>query len=58
MGWIWLIRAKRWVQNPPSMGKVIFFGAILLVCLTVGFVEHYIGWPDWAQRKRVPRLPR
>jgi hypothetical protein len=40
------------------MGKVIFFGAILLGCLTLGFVEHYIGWPDWAQRERVPRLPR
>jgi hypothetical protein len=36
----------------------MFFGAILLVCLTIGFVEHYVGWPDWAQRDRLPRVPR
>ena len=47
-----------WVRNPPSPAKVKFFAAILLVCLTVGFVEHYIGWPDWAKTERVPRLPR
>jgi energy-coupling factor transporter transmembrane protein EcfT len=57
-GWRWLIRASLWARNPPSAKKVMFFGAILLVCLTIGFVEHYIGWPDWAQRDRLPRVPR
>jgi len=37
---------------------VIFFISILVVCLTVGFVEYYIGWPEWAQRDKVPRMPR
>lgn len=57
-GYRWLIRATLWARNPPSMKRVIFFISILVVCLTVGFIEHYIGWPEWAQRDKVPRMPR
>ncbi|MEM7471082.1 MAG: hypothetical protein AAF340_06990 [Pseudomonadota bacterium] len=57
-GYRWLMRAALWVRNPPSENRVKFFAAILLLCLAIGFVEYYIGWPEWAQRDRVPRLPR
>ena len=58
MGWTWLLRAKRWVQNPPSPARVKLVFGIIALCLTIGFVEHYIGWPDWATAERIPRLPK
>lgn len=47
-----------WVRNPPSEKRVIFFVSIVVICLVIGFIEYYIGWPEWAQTDRVPRLPR
>lgn len=58
MNYRWLMKASMWVRNPPSEKKVMLVVGIIALCLVIAFVEHYIGWPDWAQRERVPRLPR
>lgn len=58
MGWTWLIRAKRWAQNPPSAARVKLVVGIIVACIVVGLIEHYVGWPDWAKAERIPRLPR
>lgn len=42
----WLLRAKRWAQNPPSMGRVKFALAIILAVIALALVEKYVGWPD------------
>ncbi|MDG1067739.1 MAG: hypothetical protein P8P40_05070 [Sulfitobacter sp.] len=50
-----LMRAKRWVQNPPSAKRVKFvFGVIAHALLIVG-LEHFGFWPDWAKAERIPR---
>lgn len=56
----WLMRAKRWVQDPPSMGWVKFVLAIVLLVIVMGLIEHFFGWPEaltpnWNGR-RGPRL--
>ena len=55
---IWLLRAKRWVQNPPSPARVKLVLGIVALCLIIGLVEHYVGWPDWATAERMPRSPK
>ena len=50
-----LMRAKLWVQNPPSAKRVkLVFGAIALALLVVA-LERFGFWPDWAQTERIPR---
>lgn len=51
----WMMRAKRLAQSPPSWGRVKFVMAIIAVCIVVFLIERYVGWPDWAQRDRMPR---
>ncbi len=43
----WLIRAKRWAQNPPSGRQVLAILAVLGFCLVIVGIEKFIGWPDW-----------
>lgn len=43
----WLLRAKRWVQNPPLSGRVKLVFAVIAVCLVLVAIERFIGWPDW-----------
>lgn len=43
----WLLRAKRWAQNPPSPAKIKFVAAILLFCFILFGIERVWGWPDW-----------
>jgi hypothetical protein len=43
----WLLRAKRWAQNPPSPAKIKFIAAIIVLCLILFGVEQLFGWPDW-----------
>ena len=53
----WLIRAKRWAQNPPSMRQVIFYAAIIAVCLTIAGIEWNWGWPAWLTPDRMRVKP-
>jgi len=43
---IWLLRAKRWAQNPPSLKKVLFVAGIVAVCLVLYGIETFVGWPE------------
>ncbi len=43
----WLLKAKRWAQNPPSPAKIKFVATILVVCFLLFAVERIWGWPDW-----------
>jgi len=43
----WLIMAKRWAQNPPSMGRVKLVLGIVVVCIALYAVESMWGWPEW-----------
>ncbi len=50
-----LMRAKRWVQNPPSAKRVkLVFGAIALALMVIG-LERLGYWPEWARAERIPR---
>lgn len=42
---LWLIRMKRWVQNPPSPARIKLVAAIIGVCLLVFALERIFGWP-------------
>lgn len=42
----WLIRAKRWVQNPPSERRVRLVVGVLVICLSIAGIEYFFGWPD------------
>lgn len=43
----WLLRAKRWVQHPPSPGRVKLVFGVVAICLVIYAIERWIGWPDW-----------
>ncbi|SPJ22844.1 hypothetical protein [Palleronia abyssalis] len=45
--WRWLLRAKRWAQNPPSWGQVKLVVGVIALCIVLFLVERYVGWPDW-----------
>ena len=58
MGWIWLVRAARWVRNPPSTGRVILVFSVIGAALLLYAIEVWIGWPEWLQVNRpLGRVP-
>ncbi len=42
----WLLRAKRWAQNPPSVSRMKFVFGIIVLCLLLVVIEKLFGWPD------------
>jgi len=48
----WLVRAKRWVQNPPSEGRVKLVLGVVAVCIAIAGFEWAFGWPDWLTLNR------
>ena len=55
MNFRWLLRAKRWAQNPPSAGQVKFVLAILTACAALYLVDLIWGWPAWLTPDRPGR---
>lgn len=53
----WLIRAKRWAQNPPSPGQVKLVFGIIALCLVIVLAERVFGWPDWLVLNRLDAKP-
>ncbi len=53
----WLLRAKRWVQHPPSIKRLILVFAVVAICAAIYGIEHFIGWPDWLTAERIGRNP-
>lgn len=60
MNMMWLIRAKRWVKNPPSPARIKLVFGVVLVCLVLVGIEKFIGVPEWMQLERTNRggIPR
>ncbi|MDF1718430.1 MAG: hypothetical protein P1U75_17425 [Antarcticimicrobium sp.] len=46
MNFFWLLRMRRWVQHPPSWGRVKLVLAVVAICLALYAIERWIGWPD------------
>ncbi|CAM3149083.1 hypothetical protein PANO111632_05255 [Paracoccus nototheniae] len=55
---MWLVRAARWVRNPPSAKMVMMVFGIIAVGLIIAGVEMLGYWPEWATMERQPRFPR
>lgn len=43
----WMVRARRWAQNPPSEGRVKLVLGVIAACIMVVGIEYAFGWPDW-----------
>ena len=43
----WMLRAKRWAQNPPPLRRVLLVLGVIAACLLLGAFEWLWGWPDW-----------
>lgn len=52
----WLLMAKRWAQNPPSMGRVKLVAAVIGVCVLIVVAEKLGLTPDWMAADRVRRV--
>ena len=61
---LWLLRMKRWAQNPPGTRRVALVLGVGLVCGLIVLSERAGWWPDWATteptgpRRTAPALPR
>ncbi|TCO71299.1 hypothetical protein [Rhodovulum euryhalinum] len=40
----WLLRARRWAQNPPGAARVRLVPGVVALCLVL--VEWLVGLPD------------
>jgi hypothetical protein len=54
---LWLVRAKRWAQNPPSEGRVKLVLGVIAICLLIVGVEWMFGWPEWLTPNRISATP-
>ncbi|WP_417263220.1 hypothetical protein [Celeribacter sp.] len=52
----WMLRAKRWAQNPPSTKRVKFTFAIIAACIAIYAVEKTVGLPDWMHVERPAKV--
>ena len=43
---LWLLRAKRWAQHPPSRSRVMLGLAVAAICLALVGIERTVGWPE------------
>ncbi len=42
----WLLRAVRWVRNPPSMRQALMLLALVSACIALAAYERVYGWPE------------
>ena len=47
MNWRWLLRAKRWAQNPPSEDRVKLVLGVIAICVVLYGIDLIWGWPEW-----------
>ncbi|MEM6312244.1 MAG: hypothetical protein AAF754_19635 [Pseudomonadota bacterium] len=50
---LWFLRAKRWVQNPPSPARIKLVFGVIAVCIMLAILERLGFWPDWATAQRL-----
>ena len=58
MNFRWLLRAKRWAQNPSSEGHVKLVLAVIAACAGLYFVDLVWGWPVWLTPDQLGRGAR
>lgn len=49
---LWLMRASRWVRNPPSARRVVLVLVVVALALAIAGLQHFGWWPDWAVMDR------
>ncbi|MCX7288223.1 MAG: hypothetical protein NTW20_11895 [Rhodobacterales bacterium] len=54
---VWLMRATRWVRNPPSASRVMLVFGVIAACLALAGIEWVFGWPDWLTVNRLSGKP-
>lgn len=54
---LWLVRAKRWAQTPPSWGRVKLVFGVIAICLVIAGYEYLFGWPEWLTVNRLSAKP-
>ncbi|MCF6272548.1 MAG: hypothetical protein L3J37_05045 [Rhodobacteraceae bacterium] len=47
MNLFWLLRMKRWVQNPPGPQHRKLIAAVVIAAFLLFGLERVFGWPDW-----------
>lgn len=52
-----LLKMRRWVQRPPSWGRVKLVFAVIAIAVAIWGLEQSGLWPDWAKTDRVTRNP-
>ena len=45
---IWLLRMRKWMQNPPSPGRIKLVFGVVAVCVLIVVLDRYGFWPGWA----------
>jgi hypothetical protein len=54
---LWLLRARRWAQNPPSAGRVKLVLGVVALCIAIAAWEWAFGWPEWLTVNRLSAKP-
>jgi len=56
----WLARARRWVEHPPSMRRVILVFVAIGIAVAIYALDRAGLWPDWmrAEPQRLRHLWR
>ncbi|MDO5631566.1 MAG: hypothetical protein Q4G22_06985 [Paracoccus sp. (in: a-proteobacteria)] len=56
---VWLMRARKWAQRPPSTRQVVLVLSVIAICIAIVLAEWLGLWPDWARMQpggiRIPR---
>jgi hypothetical protein len=46
MNIFWLLRLRRWAQNPPGARAALAVGVVVVLCLALFALERWLGgWP-------------
>ena len=47
MNLFWLLRMKRWAQNPPSPKMLKLIAFVVVASIALYAYEQAFGWPEW-----------
>lgn len=52
---IGFLKMKRWAAHPPSERRVRLVIGVILACILLAAVEHFVGFPEIVEPGNVPR---
>ncbi len=55
MNLTWLLRMANWVRHPPSPQRVKLVLGVIVVCVVLVGIEHFVGWPEALRVEKVGR---